>query len=89
MTAEFADRFQRSFCVIVQLLPLREKNDIRKKITLFQRVQAMKALDSGRSCRDVVLKFGCGKSQISSIKSKKKKSLFSDKFIYVHVYVHA
>ena len=57
-----------------------------RKLTLEQRVHAMKALDSGWSCRDFMLKFGCWKSQISRIKSP--KVIFTAKFTYVHVYVH-
>ena len=43
----------------------------KKKTILEQKVQAMKALDSHCSCTDAALKFGCGKSQISRIESKK------------------
>ena len=46
-----------------------------------QRVQVMKALDTGHSCRDVVLKFGCGKSQISRI-----RIVLLSLYVYMYVY---
>lgn len=55
----------------------------KRKITVEQRVEVMKVPDGGYSCRDVMIKFGCGNWEISRIKSK--KVTFTAKFLYVHV----
>ena len=68
LMVEFADRFQYSFNIFDQSLPLCQKNSTqKKKSSLQQRVQDMKVLDSGGSCRDVMLKFECGKLLFSRI----------------------
>ena len=47
-------------------------NDRKRKIlTLDTRVEVLNLLESGKSLRDVAAQFGCGKTQISRIKSEK------------------
>ena len=43
----------------------------RKILTLEQKVSVLKELESGLSCRAVSVKYGCGKTQIASIKTAK------------------
>ena len=84
--AEFAECFHRLISIFDRLLPLSEKNGIQKKNSYIQhRVQVIKALGSGCSCRDVVLNFGCGKLQIFGIKSK--EVIFTAKFMCICTYL--
>ena len=63
LIAEFVNRFQLSFSIFDRSLPFCRKNGIQKKtFTLKQRVEVMKVLDSGFPCKDVTLRFLCGKS---------------------------
>ncbi len=43
----------------------------RKILTLDDRVDVLKRIDNGKSCRSIVAAVNCGKSQISRIRSDK------------------
>ena len=43
----------------------------RKILTLEQRLEVIKQLDSGKSCRKVAEDFGCGKTQIARCKTER------------------
>jgi hypothetical protein len=49
----------------------------RKCLTLEQRVDVLKKLDSGRSVRDVAAEFGVGKTQIAMVRSTQRESVKS------------
>ena len=45
--------------------------DQRKTLSLEQRVDVLKGLDTGQSCRAVVSACGCGKEQTTRIRSER------------------
>ena len=45
----------------------------RKILTLQERISVLKELDSGKSCRQVADELGVGKTQIQSIRKRKRK----------------
>ena len=45
----------------------------RTVLTLEERINVLKRLDAGKSCRQVAKQFGVGKTQIQSIKKRKRE----------------
>ena len=82
----FSALIQHSFTIFDLLSPLCEKNGIQKKNYITAVGSSHESTGQWFSCRNVVLKFGCGKLQVSCIKSK--KVILTAKFIHIDVYVH-